>query len=762
MPRSSRRPVVARLASRLASRLVFGGALAFVGCSAPSEEPLGSARSPVVVCAKGPTIEGIDVSSWQGTIDWGKVKASGKTFAIVRIGDGTYLDKQFFANWSGAKSVGLVRGAYQFFRPGQDVNAQASIVIDRVGKLEPGDLPVVVDVEATDGQSASTIVSKLHVWIDKVEAATGKKPIVYSGKYFWNDNVGSKAFADHALWIPAYGPKCPDLPSAWSDWKFFQYTDSGSVPGIAGNVDLDKFNGTLADLKAFAASSSICAPEVCNGKDDDCDGVVDDEDVCENDALVLSSLAYAPPRTTDVDGDGRADVCGRGVRGLWCHLSTGEGFGEPLAAIPISDAQGWADEANWATIRMGDVDGDGRADVCARANDAVWCWRSDGKGFGAGVKGPALSDASGWANPRYFTTIRLADVDGDGKDDLCARAATGVLCWRSEGDAFGEAIEGPAWSDASGFGAAKHFGTLRFADVNGDGKQDVCVRAVRGLECQLSDGKGFPTRVAGPDWSDAAGFDAMARWSTIRLADVNGDGKADACARTGEALECHFSDGEAFGPAVRVAALSDASGWADPSNYGTLRVGDVDGDGAQDLCLRANAKVLCYRWTGSAFAAFDGPSWSDADGWDAPMHWNTLALGDVDGDHRADLCARAAAGWTCAPSTGAGFGPSFTLEEFTNAGGWDAPQYAGTLQLGGTRAKAAAPPPPSDDAGPKADAGGDDAGASDGGAQVEIHTAGTSSGGGCSASRSTGEGAAGSIVAVGVVAFALRRRRARR
>lgn len=242
--------------------LLFALASVAGACSGAPDAELERSEEEVVVCAKGPTTEGIDVSSWQGTIDWAKVKASGKTFAIARISDGTYLDKQFEANWAGIKKVGLVRGAYQFFRPGQDPAVLADIVIGKVGKLGDGDLPVTCDVEATDGQTAATILSKLTTWMTKVEAGTGKKPIVYTGKYFWNDNVGSTAWGKSWLWIAAYGPKCPDLPNGWSDWRFFQYSDKGAVSGITGNVDLDVFNGSAADLQALARSTPAYGAKV--------------------------------------------------------------------------------------------------------------------------------------------------------------------------------------------------------------------------------------------------------------------------------------------------------------------------------------------------------------------------------------------------------------------------------------------------------------------------------------------------------------------
>jgi len=233
-----------------------------VGCSSgPGDERIGTVEQEVVVCAKGETVPGIDVSYWQGAINWDAVKGSGKAFAIARISDGTYLDTHFDTNWAEMKRVGLIRGAYQFFRPGQDVNRLADIVIGKVGRLGDGDLPVTIDVEATDGQSAATIVSKMKTWIAKVEAGTGKKPIIYSGKYFWQDNVGnSKDFLDHLLWIPAYGPTCPNLPDGvWSTWAFFQYTDSSTVPGISGGVDGDKFNGSLADLQRLAGGMDYAA-----------------------------------------------------------------------------------------------------------------------------------------------------------------------------------------------------------------------------------------------------------------------------------------------------------------------------------------------------------------------------------------------------------------------------------------------------------------------------------------------------------------------
>ena len=98
---------------------------------------------------------------------------AGVTFAFIRVGDGLFEDPRLDENWTEARRVGVVRGAYQFFRPGIDPIDQAEILIRMMGPLEPGDLPPVLDVEATDGESASVIVSRMH---EAVRTFVGSQP----------------------------------------------------------------------------------------------------------------------------------------------------------------------------------------------------------------------------------------------------------------------------------------------------------------------------------------------------------------------------------------------------------------------------------------------------------------------------------------------------------------------------------------------------------------------------------------------------------
>jgi lysozyme len=231
---------------------IFSPLVAGCGAGGDGDGPLGAAQE-ASVCAAGAVVKGVDVSVYQDTVDWPTVKANGIDFAIARISDGSFLDTQFDANWSGMKSAGLVRGAYQFFEPGEDPTTQANIVINAVGTLGDGDLPVTADMEVTGGQSAGTIVANLQTWVAKVQAGTGKVPMIYTAEGYWDGSVGgSGAFGSLPLWVANWGPPCPNLPSGWSNWKVWQYSDSGSVPGIPTTVDLDEFNGDLSALQSFA------------------------------------------------------------------------------------------------------------------------------------------------------------------------------------------------------------------------------------------------------------------------------------------------------------------------------------------------------------------------------------------------------------------------------------------------------------------------------------------------------------------------------
>lgn len=195
-------------------------------------------------------VRGLDVSNYQGRINWDSVKSSGAAFAFAKATEGTtFTDPWFATNWPAMKRVGLFRGAYHFGHPGSDAVAQARRFINVVRPTH-GDLQLVLDLEVTDGKSPAQVWAWTQAFIAEVRRQTGRPGIIYTGYYFWRDQVGNPANnLNCPLWVAAYGVSAPRVPRAWTTWSFWQYTDAGRVPGISGNVDLDYWNGTLAQLR---------------------------------------------------------------------------------------------------------------------------------------------------------------------------------------------------------------------------------------------------------------------------------------------------------------------------------------------------------------------------------------------------------------------------------------------------------------------------------------------------------------------------------
>jgi hypothetical protein len=132
----------------------------------------------------------------------------------------------------------------------------------------------------------------------------------------------------------------------------------------------------------------------------------------------------------DVDGDGRADRCERTGEGIFCEVSRGGARRKWSSGADFSDAAGWGSDASlYGTLRFGDVNGDGRADVCGRSREGVVCALSTGRGFTKATLWLAgMSDAAGWGEAAYATSIQLVDVNGDGRADLCGRGPDGFVC----------------------------------------------------------------------------------------------------------------------------------------------------------------------------------------------------------------------------------------------------------------------------------------------------------------------------------------------
>lgn len=248
-------------------RISFLLTLSLIACTRDGPPATDVHQSPVHnVCGQVDGAQGIDVSHHQGAVDWRAIAGDSTDFAFIKAteADG-FRDRRFAENWAAARANGVVRGAYHFFRPRVDGRAQADWFLQVVGEsggIRPDDLPAVVDVEVNDGVGRDLLLQRLSDWLSRVEAVTGKRPIIYVSSYFWDDNRFGAAFARYPLWTAHYTRNgldaCPLVPDPWDDWRFWQYTSTGRVAGVDGNVDRNVFNGTLAELRAWANAGGAC------------------------------------------------------------------------------------------------------------------------------------------------------------------------------------------------------------------------------------------------------------------------------------------------------------------------------------------------------------------------------------------------------------------------------------------------------------------------------------------------------------------------
>jgi lysozyme len=213
---------------------------------------------PGVKEAKSFAVHGIDISKWQGAINWEAVRGAGTRFVFIKATEGgDHLDEKFAENWQGAKAAGIPRAAYHFVywcRPGHE---QAQFFTQHIPN-DPDALPPVLDVE-WNGHSRTCprkvapekARAKMRVMLEELEQLTGKRPIIYTDITFHAEVIeGTDEFDKYPFWIRSVAAP-PRERYTNRPWSFWQYTTTGRVPGIKGDVDRNVFAGSDKEWKQF-------------------------------------------------------------------------------------------------------------------------------------------------------------------------------------------------------------------------------------------------------------------------------------------------------------------------------------------------------------------------------------------------------------------------------------------------------------------------------------------------------------------------------
>ncbi|MBK8447259.1 MAG: VCBS repeat-containing protein [Micropruina sp.] len=323
---------------------------------------------------------------------------------------------------------------------------------------------------------------------------------------------------------------------------------------------------------------------------------------------------YATIQAADLDGDGRAELFGHGPNGteVWSYDPT-SGSWTALEIGPDPLAAGdWQSPETYSTIQCADLDGDGSAELLARSTTGIVAWKLTASGWAALPAGPGWSDAASWNLPQYYATIQCADVDGDGSAELVGRDNAQLQFWKLTPSGWVGLPFGPPMSDADGWNQVPYYSTIQFADLDGDGADELLARNNTQVLVWKLSAAGWGSLPGGPLMPDADAWNLPQYYSTIQCADIDGDGADELLARNNAQVAAWKLVGSAWQQLAGGPLWSDADGWNLPQYYSTIRTATVlrgpAAAGAAPSTLdvligRSAYSMLAYRYASSGWVS---------------------------------------------------------------------------------------------------------------------------------------------------------------
>jgi len=449
--------------------------------------------------------------------------------------------------------------------------------------------------------------------------------------------------------VPTFGDSYePDDTPAQAKWITADGTRQTHNFHVGGDPDWVKVNLVAGTQYIFQTSNlgANCDTNLCLYDEGGSSLVVCDDDSGGGGASRMAWIPYMSGTYYLLVQHVSSSVSGSGTN---YDLSVapayaGTGFGPlTLWLADLCVTQGWDNQNNYPRA-MGDVNGDGRADVAAFGEDGVYVALSNGAGFGAATRW--LQDfgrGQGWTSQEVYPRM-VADVNADGRADVIGFGADGAYVSLSTGSAFGAKTRWIAHygsSQSVGGWVSQNVYPRAVADVNGDGRADIVGFADAGVEVSLSTGSSFSSAVM---WIRHYGVGAGSWWTQTLyprlVGDANGDGKADIIGFAWSGVYVSQSTGSYFGSTARWIPYytAGAGSWTSQNLY-PRAVGDVDGDGRSDILGFGSAGTYGSLSVGTYFE--DAALWladfgRDAGGWSSQTIYPRF-VADVNGDGQADI-----------------------------------------------------------------------------------------------------------------------------
>jgi len=430
---------------------------------------------------------GLDVSSWQGSVNWSSVRANGARFAYVKATEGTnYLNSEFGAQYTGASSVGLLRGAYHFGRPDASGGAaQAQFFVNNGGgwSADGVTMPPVLDIEDNPyaglnrcyGKTPGQLATWVRDFTQTVYRMTNKQAMIYTSYYFWRECLGNTSeFSQvNPLWLASYYTNSPAVPGGWPTYTVWQYAnayaDASQTVRATFPGDQNVFNGSQDQLRKLASTPDtypiglIPGATLLSGKwagdGKSYTGWFKDGYWClQMPSAPRRCFGYGNPGDKPVvgdwNGDGRAGI-GIFRNGMWWLV-------DDINTRAITKVVGFGVGSD--TPIVGDWNGSGR--------DGIGIWRNSSFQVSYSVNNPVVNEYSGFGIPS--DTPIVGDWDGDGK--------TSIGVWRKGEWWLSNRIKSPVVSNFIAFGVS----TDRPITGDWNGDRLTTVGIVRGNSWQLT------------------------------------------------------------------------------------------------------------------------------------------------------------------------------------------------------------------------------------------------------------------------------------
>jgi lysozyme len=239
-------------------------ALVLAGCSGSLKTDFEGDTDPHngVRRAYSMPVQGIDISKYQGDVDWNRVRRAGIKFAYMKVSEGgDHVDERFYRNWEASARAGVARGVYHFMYWCRTASEQA-VWFSQAVPHDRTQLPPVLDLEWNHASVTcpnkvprAEALAEIHKMLEIMEYHTGKKPVIYTDITFHREVLEGE-FPGYEFWLRSVAAE-PHKRYSGRSWSFWQYTATGRVPGVKGNVDRNVFNGSESEWKSWLRSRGV-------------------------------------------------------------------------------------------------------------------------------------------------------------------------------------------------------------------------------------------------------------------------------------------------------------------------------------------------------------------------------------------------------------------------------------------------------------------------------------------------------------------------